>query len=100
MSVLKTYPEGTASAPSRTYRIHDGRIEGTIDGLNAVRQSIELILITERFQWQIFSSDYGVELDELIGERRPWNRRTRTLSGGSPTPCSRMTASPGSKISR
>lgn len=71
MSVLKTYPEGTASAPSRTYRIHDGRIEGTIDGLDAVRQSIELILTTERFQWQIFSSDYGVELDELIGERRP-----------------------------
>lgn len=36
-----------------------------------MRQSIELILTTERFQWQIFSPDYGVELDELIGERRP-----------------------------
>lgn len=71
MSVLKTYPDGTTTAPSKTFHIRDGRIEGTIDGLDAVRQSIELILTTERFLWPIFSSDYGVELEELIGERRP-----------------------------
>ena len=71
MSVLKTYPDGTTTAPSKTFRIHGGRIEGTIDGLDAVRQSIELILTTERFLWPIFSSDYGAELEELIGERRP-----------------------------
>ena len=71
MSVLKTYPEGTVYAPSLTFRIRGGRIEGELDGLEAVHQSIALILTTERFQWSIFSSDYGVELEELIGERRP-----------------------------
>ena len=71
MSVLKTYPDGTTTAPSKTFRIHDGRIEGTLDGLDAARQSIELILTTERFLWPIFSPDYGAELEELIGERRP-----------------------------
>lgn len=71
MSVLKTYTEQTGYHPSKTFRIHDGRIEGTIDGLDAVRQSAELILTTERYAWEIFSTDYGVELEELIGERRP-----------------------------
>lgn len=71
MSVLKTYPDGTMTAPSKTFRVHDSRIEGTIDGLDAVRQSIELILTTERFLWPIFSPDYGAELEGLIGERRP-----------------------------
>ena len=70
MSVLKTYPEGTAYAPSLTFRIRGDRIEGMADGLDAVRQSIGLILTTERFRWPIFSPDYGVELEELIGERR------------------------------
>ena len=97
MSVLKTYPDGTTTAPSKTFRIHGGRIEGTIDGLDAVRQSIELILTTERFLWPIFSSDYGAELEELIGDP-PMSRRIS--SGGSPTRCSRTTGSPRSKTSR
>ena len=71
MSVLKTYADQTGYHPSKTFRIHGGRIEGIIDGLDAVRQSAELILTTERYAWEIFSTDYGVELEELIGERRP-----------------------------
>lgn len=71
MSVLKTY--GTSwreEKPSKTYRLKDGRLEGTIDGLDAARQAAELILSTERFEHEIFSDDYGVEFRELIGQRK------------------------------
>lgn len=68
MSVLRYYT--TTEAPSATFRIKGNRLEGRIDGLDAVRQAITLILSTERFAWQIFPDDYGVELHELIGEHR------------------------------
>lgn len=70
---MKTYGQDTASfKPSKTYRIHNGHIEGNIDGLDAVRQSIYLILSTERYQYVIYSGDYGVELAGLIGKRKSY----------------------------
>ena len=38
------------------------------EGLEAMRQAVEILLNTERFRWQIYSSDFGVELENLIGE--------------------------------
>ena len=38
------------------------------DGLAAMRQAVEIILQNERFRWQIYSSDFGSELEELVGE--------------------------------
>lgn len=71
MSVLKTYGASwREEKPSKTYRLKDGRLEGTIDGLEAARQAAELMLSTERFKHEIFSDDYGVEFLELIGQRR------------------------------
>ena len=70
---MKTYGQDTASFKlSKTYRIHNGHIEGNIDGLDAVRQSIYLILSTERYQYVIYSGDYGVELAGLIGKRKSY----------------------------
>ena len=43
---------------------------GKIDGLEAVAQAVKLILSTERFRYLIYSNDYGVEMDELIGKPR------------------------------
>lgn len=73
MSVLKTYGSDTTSfKPSRTFRIKNGRIEGFIDGMDAVLQSAELILSTERFRYPIFSGDYGAELEGLVGKRKSY----------------------------
>lgn len=56
--------------PSLTWRIDQaaGRIKGTADGLEAVRQAAEIILNTERFRWQIYQPYSGVELTALIGQ--------------------------------
>lgn len=54
--------------PTKTYKVVNGRIAGYVDGLPAMRQVIEKLLSTERFAWSIYSDNYGVELDNLIGE--------------------------------
>ena len=56
--------------PSRTLKMdHDYKtISGTIDQIQAVEQAVFLILTTERYQWLIFSWNYGVELQNLIGK--------------------------------
>lgn len=54
--------------PTKTYKVVNGRITGYVDGLPAMRQAIEKLLSTERFVWSIYSDNYGVEIDNLIGE--------------------------------
>lgn len=53
--------------PSRTYRLKDGRLQGCVDGREAVQQAIYCILNTERFDWLIYNWNYGVELTSLLG---------------------------------
>ncbi|GIQ63646.1 hypothetical protein PACILC2_22140 [Paenibacillus cisolokensis] len=55
--------------PSQTWRLdfNRGRVTGTIDGLDAVRQAVSKIVQTERFRYLIYDADYGIELDGLIG---------------------------------
>lgn len=55
--------------PSRTFQMHHDilTITGSIDGIQAVEQAIYLILNTERYEWLIYSWNYGVELRSLIG---------------------------------
>lgn len=54
--------------PSRTYRVLNGRVSGFIDGLEAVAQSVDKILSTSRFQYLIYSDDYGSDFLDLVGE--------------------------------
>lgn len=56
--------------PSYTYNldIESNRIRGTTDDQDAMRQAIYLILNTERYQYPIYSWNYGVELTPLIGK--------------------------------
>jgi hypothetical protein len=71
LSVLKTYGENLASlVPSQTYRLINNRIEGRVDGKNAISQAIDLMLSTERWRHLIYSGDYGLELEELLGKSR------------------------------
>lgn len=44
------------------------QIAGIGTGLDAMRQAVEIILANERFRWQIYDSNFGVELVELIGD--------------------------------
>lgn len=43
-------------------------LSGYADGLDAVGQTVFLTLNTERYQCPIYSWDYGVELNDLIGK--------------------------------
>ncbi|MBR4845037.1 MAG: DUF2634 domain-containing protein [Bacteroidaceae bacterium] len=58
------------SIPSKTYKIdwETSRIEGFIDGKDAIRQAIDLALTTERCLWRIYSWNYGSEIHTLIGK--------------------------------
>lgn len=60
----------TTSMPSKTYKIdwELGRIGGFIDGKEAVGQSIELAITTERYLWDIYSWNYGSEIYNLMGK--------------------------------
>lgn len=62
--------EGDANdvEPSKTYRVLNGRIVGFIDEIEAVKQSVTKALATERFDNAIYSEDYGVEKNGLIGQ--------------------------------
>ena len=61
-----------ADMPSKTYSIdfQTGRISGTVDGRDAMVQAIRKILQTERFQYLIYSWNYGMEWSRLIGKSR------------------------------
>lgn len=51
--------------PSKTHALDN--IGSEIDGIEAVKQAIYLILNTERYKYAIYSWDYGVELQDLFG---------------------------------
>lgn len=44
------------------------RILGTVDGLESVKQAVFMILNTERYDYLIYSWEYGIELKDLFGE--------------------------------
>lgn len=56
--------------PSKTYRINavTNSISGFVDGLEAVKQSVDLIMSTERYVHPVFSWVYGIELESLVGK--------------------------------
>lgn len=60
--------------PSYTYKldIDKGRIKGMTDEADAMLQAIYLILSVERYQYPIYSYDYGVELADLIGQPKDY----------------------------
>ncbi|MBU5485253.1 DUF2634 domain-containing protein [Clostridium sp. MSJ-11] len=55
---------------SKTYKIdfEKGKIIGYCNEVEALRQAVQLILNTERYEHLIYSWDYGSELRDLIGK--------------------------------
>ena len=60
----------TEIEPSKTYKmdLDSNIINGYCDGLEAVKQAVYKILNTERYQYIIYSWNYGVEFADLFGE--------------------------------
>lgn len=60
--------------PSRTHRMDTERksIHGMTDAQDAMRQAIYKILNTERYEYEIYSWDYGIETLDLYGEPVTW----------------------------
>lgn len=58
-----------AVQPSKNYKMNlqDERIIGFVDNLESMTQVIYKILNTERYQYIIYSWNYGIELSNLIG---------------------------------
>ncbi len=56
--------------PTKTYQIDwdNKHIRGYVDGLEAMKQAIDLYISTERYQWIIYSWQYGCEIYNLIGK--------------------------------
>lgn len=56
--------------PTHTYKMNfdNDRVQGYTDEREAIRQAIYKILQTERYQYIIYSSDYGIETLDLYGE--------------------------------
>ena len=68
-SILTTDLE-VVTQPSYSHKMHlnDDYINGTCKDLEEVKQTIYKILNTERYKYLIYSWNYGVEFDDLIGE--------------------------------
>ena len=60
--------------PSRTYKIdfEKKRIVGYTDGRDAIEQFIVKVLATERYDYLIYSWNYGAEIAKLFGQPIPY----------------------------
>lgn len=74
MSMLPNYEDyedtllDSVNVGSKTWVVSDGKLVETDDGLASVKQAIDIILQTERFNYQIYSTDFGIELSGVIGK--------------------------------
>lgn len=55
--------------PSNTFKVDfdKNRIKNLFDGIEALKQAIYKILMTERYRYAIYNWNYGIELEDLIG---------------------------------
>ena len=60
--------EEEVEKPTKTYflDLDNGRIIGTVDGLEAVKQAIRKAIITARYKCLIYDSDYGSEVKDMV----------------------------------
>jgi hypothetical protein len=53
---------------SKTYQIANDKIEGFIEKITALEQSIYHMLNVEQYEFPIYSLDYGFKVTDLIGK--------------------------------
>ena len=54
--------------PNKTYKLNKTQIAGKVDELEAIQQAIYHILSIERYAYLIYDDNYGVELEQYIGQ--------------------------------
>lgn len=69
-AITAIYENENREYPTETYLVDKstGTIKKVGGGLEAMKQAIEIILDTERYQNQIYTSNFGRELKKLIGK--------------------------------
>lgn len=57
---------------SNSYKLDDKKehIKGNIDNIEAIKQAVYKILRTERYNYEIYDWNYGIELNDLIGKSK------------------------------
>lgn len=62
------------AGPLLTYSMNIGKhtFVGRVDNTEAIRQSILKMVNTERYEHEIYSWDYGIELRDLYGKSMPY----------------------------
>lgn len=60
--------------PGYTYKIKHEKsdIEQYVDNIEAVKQAIYKILMTERYTYEIYNWNYGIELNNLLGKPKEY----------------------------
>lgn len=60
--------------PSKDYRMEltGKRVVGTCEELQELSQTVYCILNTERYQYPVYSWNYGIELKDLYGKQRDY----------------------------
>jgi hypothetical protein len=62
--------------PTNTFLVEKEQVAGMNEGIEAMRQAVEIMLTTERYDYQIYSENFGVELEDLVGEDPDYIRAT------------------------
>ena len=65
---VDVYNYAITSTEVRQMDFERERVAGNVDGLEAMKQAIFKILNTERYQYPVYSWNYGCELLELFGK--------------------------------
>ena len=69
LPAVDTVIDFTVEEPtSRTFSLDNNTIKGYKDGIEAVKQAIYLMLNVERYKYVIYSWNYGVEIEDLVGK--------------------------------
>lgn len=57
-----------SQSPSTTWLVDKGRIVRRVDGLQAMMQAVKKLFASERYTQSVYSGNYGVEFEGLIGK--------------------------------
>lgn len=54
--------------PNRTFRFIEDKTAGFVDDIEAIKQAIYHILMTERYAYEIYDDNYGSQLQQYTGK--------------------------------
>lgn len=58
--------------PDFTHKLNGEKVAGYVDELEAYKQAVYKIINTERYDYVIYSWNYGIELKDLFGQPIPY----------------------------